>query len=41
LEAIIKDKARGKKLKPISVKEPKQSEAGDLVSQLRASLERR
>lgn len=40
LEAIIKAKARGEKLKPIPHEEHKQTESSDLVEQLRASLER-
>lgn len=40
LEEIIKDKARGKKLKPLPHKESKATEPADLIAQLRASLER-
>jgi DNA end-binding protein Ku len=38
LEAIIKAKARGEKLKPIAEKQHKTPESADLVEQLRASL---
>ena len=38
LEAIIKAKARGEKLKPISKEEHKPAEHADLVAQLQASL---
>jgi len=39
LEAIIKAKAKGEKLKPIQKEEHKVAETPDLVEQLRASLE--
>jgi DNA end-binding protein Ku len=39
LETIIKDKAHGKKLKPIPHEKEKPTEPTDLVAQLRASLE--
>lgn len=38
LEAIIKAKARGEKLKPIPKEEHKEAHSADLVEQLRASL---
>lgn len=41
LEAIIKAKARGEKLKPIPQEKHKPAEQEDLVAQLRASLEHR
>ncbi len=39
LEAIIKAKARGEKLKPLPTEKAKPAEPTDLVAQLRASLE--